>query len=214
LLITLPIDYGLEKLDLNNKMDMVTSVISFDVLPIYLTSFSVTYLEGHSLSLTWETGSGSSGSHFEIEKSLDAITFTAIGKIPFDEDITSYSFIDINITHPVQFYRLKMIDIDGDCSYSHIQQIRTMQDGQHILLFPNPNEGHFSLSIPDPIICEEITCELFNTTGQKVKKVTSRGPAKEVSFSFDKIIPGMYFLEIYADNRFMERKRIVIVSDF
>lgn len=182
---------------------------SFDFLSIHLTSFSA-FHQDYSIVLKWTVGIGSNGSHFEIEKSSDGHEFSNIGIVIFEENLLKYTYIDYEYSYQLQFYRLKITDVDGQFAYSRIVQVRPPINGQNIQIFPNPNDGYFSLIFPTPHICEEITCELFTGTGQKIKSATYKTPDSAIYFSFQPEIPGFYFLKIYLDNHPMASKRIII----
>ena len=85
------------------------------VLPVELTKFTG-YNDGDVNVLNWTTASELNSLKFEVEKSLDAINFTYIGERPAAGNSSlplNYSLVD---EHPIvgnNYYRLKMIDMDG-----------------------------------------------------------------------------------------------------
>ena len=86
-------------------------------VPIELSSFTVESKEGvHTLN--WRSEIEVNFSHFEIEHSMDGYSFANIGKISSD-DSRNYRFNYIPDAGD-NFYRLKMVDLDGSYEYSKI----------------------------------------------------------------------------------------------
>lgn len=90
------------------------------LLPFSLSDFSLTRLT-NTVRLQWITTEAYNFSHFIVEKSTDAINWSAIGMV----DITGnsgnkYSFNDTSLQPGINFYRLKTIDHDGLVTYSKV----------------------------------------------------------------------------------------------
>jgi|GEM_PF-1981313 hypothetical protein len=98
------------------KWDFITTGVS---LPIELSNFEGKALIGQN-QLIWRTLSETSNDYFEIERSLDAINFTKIGKIEgfgTTTQMSEYDFIDRNLNSKIYYYRLKQYDFDGKTKY-------------------------------------------------------------------------------------------------
>jgi hypothetical protein len=144
------------------------------VLPLTLLNFSG-YSKENNTYLTWQTTNEKNASHFEIERSLDGISFTKIGQTKcFGSTmmVNKYTFTDYNtVGNDNQYYRLKQVDIDGKFNYSTI-----------IVMEPNANNSKSALIFPNPANIEiNIDCkkgfQIFNSMGQMVrenKQATSR----------------------------------------
>jgi hypothetical protein len=90
--------------------------------PVELNYFKLS-IESEKVELTWETASEQFASHVEIERSSDKINFEKIGSVKLDaakNKQKSYKFTDPNPFADYSYYRLKMIDIDGQFDYSEI----------------------------------------------------------------------------------------------
>ena len=88
------------------------------ILPIYLASFTGER-SGNFNQLYWVTEQEINSSHFEIERSLNAIDFYRIGTEP--ANVTNpYEFLDEAPLIGDNYYRLKMIDRDSQYSYSKV----------------------------------------------------------------------------------------------
>lgn len=109
------------------RSEIQTSFSSFTIgilpmsaaLPIDLLSFTVTK-SGSKANLNWKVTGSSTPKSFEVMKSDDGINFSKIGTVSGLTAKTSYDFTDNNLLAGNNYYRLKMLDIDGTVSYSNI----------------------------------------------------------------------------------------------
>ncbi|MBO9617104.1 MAG: S8 family serine peptidase [Dyadobacter sp.] len=109
-------------------------------LPVRLASFSATPIENNT-HLEWRTAEEEHVSHFEIQRSPDARTWTALpGNIPaMSEGAHRYEAVDAAPLAGVAYYRLKMVDFDQTFAYSQIVSVDFAGTGNvPVVLFPNP----------------------------------------------------------------------------
>ncbi len=92
------------------------------VLPLTLLDFNATERTGHIL-LQWNTSSELNTSHFEVEKLGVAQVFAKFGAI-YAKGAGSYTnryqFADYLAQDGIVYYRLKMVDKDGQFTYSKV----------------------------------------------------------------------------------------------
>jgi hypothetical protein len=106
-------------------------------LPITLASFKGT-IQNNKALLRWETISEVNFSHFEIEKSINGVEFTAIANvIGNNSNGSKYSYTDASINSET-YYRLKNIDKDGKYSFSNIVALKNIIFIDDIKIYPNP----------------------------------------------------------------------------
>lgn len=71
----------------------------------------------HSVSLDWITASEVNNSHFEIERSSNAIDYELAGRVVGggnSNDVLHYQFTDTTMQQGTMYYRLKQVDFNGD----------------------------------------------------------------------------------------------------
>ncbi|MFN7592084.1 MAG: T9SS type A sorting domain-containing protein, partial [Bacteroidota bacterium] len=120
-------------------------------LPVQLTTFSG-YNEGSVNKLNWNTSSELNSMEFQIERSADGINFQQIGTeaaAGFSTQPLNYNFTDVSPLNGVNYYRLKMVDMDYTYTYSNIIAINPigMNLGNDIILFPNPSTDNVFANI-------------------------------------------------------------------
>jgi len=99
--------------------------------------------------LKWRTSNEIGFSHFEIERSADAISFSKIGNVDTGTQSglqKDYVFDDELPISGFNYYRLKMVDQDGSYYYSHITLVNRYQDGL-INIFPNPFIENLNINV-------------------------------------------------------------------
>ncbi|MBS1565343.1 MAG: VCBS repeat-containing protein [Bacteroidetes bacterium] len=95
-------------------------------LPIQLGNFSG-LLSTQGRVLNWWTATETGGSHFELQRSADARSFTPIATIAAaaGDYGNSYSYTDREaVSGSIVYYRLKSVNIDGSAAYSSVVAIR------------------------------------------------------------------------------------------
>lgn len=112
-------------------------------LPVKLSAFNA-YLNQNSVVLNWKAENEQNFSHYEVErKSPDNLHYTKVGQVNSLNQTgkSSYSLTD-NITGEPDhafYYRLKMVDLDGQFSYSHIVLVKREDNNlSAIKISPNP----------------------------------------------------------------------------
>ncbi len=154
------------------------------LLPVELTNFTA-FRKGNAAYLTWETASERNSSYFDIERSNDARTFTAIGQLKAKGTTLEpqrYQFIDDKPQAGIQYYRLKIVDDDGKFEFSPIKSV--LFDGKiKAWVYPNP----FS---------EKLVVETENTEGVKVYDIEVTDAVGKKHFIAKSIVNQQYSLDL------------------
>ena len=112
-----------------------------DQLPIELSYFKGTEEDCEAI-LSWGTASEVNVSHFEIQRSYDGLTFITIDRLDAlgaEGIATDYMYSDAQLTL-TNYYRLRIVDNDGQVEYSDIFTIQADCAGGVSIseIFPNP----------------------------------------------------------------------------
>lgn len=107
-------------------------------LPLRMLSFNAA-ANNTNVTLVWNTENEINSSHFEVEVSLDGITFTKIATVKANNSPVknSYSFVHTNVTDNILFYRLKQVDLDDRFTYSPTIKVN-LNSSTQIKIYPNP----------------------------------------------------------------------------
>lgn len=123
------------------------------ILPVEIVSFNVQNKNGMAL-LTWQTASEINSHYFEIEYSNNESDWRILGSVKgagTSYETKRYQFVHSNIgSH--NYYRLKLVDINGGYRYSAIKYIPSdMVDQNPLTVSPNPGKTVWHLSFNQSI---------------------------------------------------------------
>ena len=145
-------------------------------LPIKLLSFS-----GEKIGLTnllnWVTATEVNASHFEIQKSVDGVGFDSIGILVAageSYDPVEYSFEDNKPNSTFNYYRLKMIDKDGEYEYSNVIFLENDLNSIDYAFYPNPTKDIVQYQYKGKID-EDLNIELLDHLGRIIRKQSTIG---------------------------------------
>jgi beta-glucanase (GH16 family) len=118
-------------------------------LPVRLISFEGKTIENGN-ELNWKVSAEQNFSHYEIEKSSEAQLFKKIGTVNGTSNTNerlTYSFIDQfeaeNSLEKGNYYRLKMVDLDGQTAYSKVLYLENRVKKSTVgNFYPNPTTGN------------------------------------------------------------------------
>lgn len=112
--------------------------------PIEWLDFSVE-ASGEDVEIVWATASELNASHFEVQRSIDGITYERLEDITAagtSQDVNEYGFTDRFVTSlstSTLYYRLRQIDLDGSYDYSNVIEFDLDGVSQfNIKTYPNP----------------------------------------------------------------------------
>jgi len=109
------------------------------VLPVTLENFNARK-SGAQARLDWKMSEASHFSHFEIERSSNgSASFERIGNVypQTGAGSGSFTFNDATPANGANYYRLKMVDLDGSFGYSAVQSL-SFETAAAISAYPNP----------------------------------------------------------------------------
>jgi hypothetical protein len=147
-------------------------------LPISLGEFRGTINNNNSVYLEWKTYSESNSKQFEIERSTDGVNFERINIIAGagnSSSIKYYDFTDDNLPGKNKvYYRLKLVDIDGQYQYSKILLMHFTKESFYInKIYPEPASGIIHIDISNVREATRCTISFINLNGTRVMTSTT-----------------------------------------
>lgn len=169
---------------------------AFDiVLPVELVDIQARPKADH-IQLSWTTATEIDFSHYEIEHSTNGKQFALLHKTKTQEENGSLSalFYAWMHHHPAKgsnYYRLKMVDLDGTFEYSPIVH-STWHEKDDLQVFPNPVTSTFRVKggVQD--------LQLLNINGQVVKNW--QRAVSGIDYDIQNLPSGIYQL-VNTENR-------------
>ncbi len=175
--------------------------ITFSALPVELSSFDGMG-DGCEVNLFWETQSEENFDYFEVEWSGDGHDFRSIEKIEGKGGTTKrdYFFKDKQISQ-LNYYRLKMVDLDGTVEYSKTIYIKTdcEDNNRELVIYPNPIlSGQGLLNIEIFTEKTEIQLLIVDVLGRTVKRISFEVGSKmtnNIQLDISNLPAGTYSLQ-------------------
>lgn len=180
------------------------------VLPMELMTFRVEKQNNKDAHLTWATANEQSSAAFEVERSDDAKNYRFVGKVQaagHSHDYLAYEFTDFDLQigdNQTFYYRLKLLDLDGESAYSEVRRVVFGVESQtlDITVFPNPSvdgtcQINLNQDLSESSLSEILLKDLF---GRVIAEQTIHldTNAKTIDFG-QKIIGGTYYLCVRND---------------
>jgi hypothetical protein len=138
-------------------------------LPISLTSFTGKAID-QSVLLNWETASESNNNYFEVLKSSNGKTFSAIGTVKGSGTTTDakiYSLVDNNPAAGTNYYQLVQYDFDGKSSKSDVIPVNSTIANSSLTVYAAASSVNVSINSAN---ATNGTLKIFDITGKKLNE--------------------------------------------
>ncbi|MCC6447858.1 MAG: T9SS type A sorting domain-containing protein [Chitinophagaceae bacterium] len=99
-------------------------------------------LQGENALIQWNAAEASL---FELEHSMDGISFVKLYQVAELTPSNTYSFLHEYISPGTHFYRLKQTDLQNDVFYSQIVSVTNTKKQNTYSLYPNPADDFLIL---------------------------------------------------------------------
>jgi len=190
------------------QIDAIKVSTSWDdaVLPLALLSFNVIDNNGYA-SLSWQTCNEINMNKFEVQKSLDARSFSAIGAVPAKNGScgTTYTYNDPKALSGIAYYRIRMIDKDGTSHYSGVVSVNGKVPAK-ISVFPNPVVNYLVLAHPKAEAAT--TLKIVSTNGSVVASYPVQKDAVQTSVDVSRLAKGTYIV-VFGDSGHQQTTKII-----
>ena len=196
------------------KTDTAWVSATCSVLPIELLEFEAE-CENENVILRWSTGSEINNDYFDVEKSVDGISFSSIGIINGSgnsNNIINYSYNDYELESGMSYYRLKQVDFNGQFGYSGIVGFQKCYDieGGIINTFYNTSNQFvvdymFSKS-------KKVSLALYDVQGKRIieKEIMFDQNQNQIKIPIYKMLDNaIYMVRIISDDSVYTKKIII-----
>lgn len=166
-------------------------------LPVVLIDFTATLTPSKEVVLTWQTAIEENSDYFVVERSPDMQSFTAIGTVKANGNLSSYSLKDALPVYNRTYYRLKQVDKDGVFQYSKTVSV-SLPEGNKVVVFPNPSKGMVQVTT-GASAGERVIVQVTDIAGNLVHTKQYGGPRFSIDLSG--LPPGSYVIRVGEEVR-------------
>jgi len=172
-------------------------------LPVELASIEARLLE-NNVELTWQTASEVNTSRFEVQHSANGINWNTLTEVQAAGNfagLKNYRFLHAQPSAGINYYRLKMVDLDGTFAYSKIVNVLNTRSTLNAYLYPNPSSGNVSFGTVNAL-----NVAVYDLSGNAV--VRKNGATDKLDLS--SLRTGIYMVSWSDENNQKFTQRLVI----
>ena len=198
-----------------NFADDGTAIINPDngPLPVTMVSFNAALQPDNKVKVSWATSMEINCDSYKIERSLDGNIFLEIANVKGNGTTSilhNYFIIDdvSAATSPAIYYRIKQVDLDGKASYSIVVSVRIKNNGNNIIISPNPFSSYLNINM-DWKKKENIIARIINVQGKEMlsKNILMNKGLNYISINGLSWLPaGNYFIQFISETERMIQK--------
>lgn len=180
---------------------------SNNTLPVSWVSFTGIYIN-NAIRLNWQTASEQSAAYFEVERSLDGVSFEPIGRVKAagnSNSLLNYVFDDKQLISGINtyFYRLKQVDFNSDYNYSNTVKVSFGADElfEIVSVYPNPFTDNIVIKTNNNQ-AQSVKVTLLDMNGKQFVsgEFAVQNGLIEVS-ALHELAAGMYMMQITNNNQ-------------
>ena len=151
-----------------------------------------------SVLLEWTTASEENNDYFTIERSINGVSWVAIGTVKGAGTTTAenyYSFEDKKPVAGISYYRLKQTDFNGEYSYSSVKCInRPNKPNNSFTAYTKQDANAF---IVEGDVIAACPIEIYNAAGTRIYNVSfNTVSVNKVIINVHDLASGTYFVKI------------------
>lgn len=190
------------------------SLLSSPSLPVILTDFSAELNHDQSVLLYWQSSAEYNTSYYVVENSGDGIHFDEVGvrdAKSISSELTNYEFLDLVHGFGNQYYRLKIVDADGQYSYSPTRAVRIKNSEETLRIYPNVFPTNHTIQVEWlPANDDDITKIQFMDIMGKIVHSSIISPGINLTV-MPQLSPGVYYAVIPQDTENYLIKKMVMI---
>ncbi|WP_221392164.1 T9SS type A sorting domain-containing protein [Dyadobacter sp. NIV53] len=181
------------------------SISASSPLPVRLISFTAKRVES-TVVLKWKIADAERFSHFEVQRSIDAVQYEKAGRIDYlksgsaqsDFDFTDFQSAGASWLAGKLYYRLKLVDLDGSYAYSKAQSVEAGSHDMTLVAYPNPAREVLNLRTGSINVSKaEIT--ITSLEGKRLMHQPVSVIKGKVTLDTHNFPPGVYLLSVRQD---------------
>jgi hypothetical protein len=184
------------------------------VLGVTLADFSAS-CEGSNTNITWTTDSERNSDHFTLERSFDGDEWERIARINgagTTSSLNTYTVEDRK--HLAEtYYRLTQVDFDGKSEMFPPIVVNCNSKTNELLVYPNPNNGSFTVSVNSNETTGEATVFVQDMSGKVIlsRNVNVLSGTNTIHFENTTLSQGAYLVSVQGkDNKAFVPVKLIV----
>lgn len=178
----------------------------FNALPVKLLYFTA-IADGNRVRLNWEAANEQQTVKYEIEKSLTTSNYVKIGTV-LSRQLSQSAYLDFDNSPATgwNYYRLKIIDKQGNFTYSDIRRVKFEKGLEQVKIFPVPATTELNIQLPTSYV-NKAQLQVIAVDGKFI--ATMKPSSNMVVLNVQPLAAATYFLVITKEDGSKETYRFV-----
>ena len=187
-----------------------TQVTVSMVAPVVLSDISATASSCNGI-IDWRTTSEDNVDRFEVQYSTNGTDYGTVGTVLAKNNANGATYKYANDQGTAKgYYRLKIVDRDGNFYYSRVVTVDTKCNGKTITMYPNPLTVNQNLTVMASGYEGNIKGELISMSGQIIRTYNLKNGIN--TLPVDKLAQATYMLRVSDASGDTESFKVVIVK--
>ena len=188
----------------NNNVSVFQNNL-LNTLPVKIMSYELRIMNGKQVLNFWTTATEINTSYFNVQRALNTTDFKTVGTIAA-KGFGDYSFADNQL--PITkdkltiYYRLEIVDKDGNKTYSTIQQITIKPLTSNIVIYPNPAKDFITIDCKN---AKEIV--ITDYVGRIIQLINK--PTEHQTINCKQLLNGIYFVRMNVNGETLVARFVV-----
>jgi len=174
-------------------------------LPVVLAQFIASKQSDGSVKLSWTTSQEVNAGYYDVERSGDQTGWTKLGSVDAKGNSTipsNYNLFDPSPLDGTGYYRLKMVDLDGQYVYSKTISVSSDKDNVPLVIYNNPFTDLIRLKV-NVNRAQNLTLTVSDMLGKTYLRQSLQAQAGDNLVNLQPAViggSGMYILRITGDS--------------
>ena len=172
------------------------------VLPVVLVQFIASKNSDGTNELLWTTSQEENSSYFDVQRSADGGNWQSIGTVAAKGNssvASNYTFVDAHPMSSINYYRLKMVDLDGKFAYSKVVSVNTGASTESLVIYNNPFTDMIRLKL-NTGMTENVTFTVTDMLGKVYLRQSSNIQTGDNLINLNpQVAAGFYILHIQGN---------------
>jgi len=184
-----------------NRLDTLVTQdygLQLTALPLQLISFTGISASNKNVTLYWTTANELNARNFIIEQSEDGVHFNQVAVENARNQVSgNYQKQFNSLAKNLLYFRLKMVDMEGNYSYSKILSVKVMSVQAAFSFQKNPVVDFLNVKLDDASL-QNTWASILNAQGALVQRVLLQHPITKVNVAG--LSAGIYILQTEKGN--------------
>jgi hypothetical protein len=183
------------------------TVASGNQFPLSVKISDITAVNvGTRNKVDWASSTEAIGAKYELQRSVDGKNFIGIATVNAKGEASSYTHIDETPATGVNYYRVKLIDLNGEYGYTKIVSatVKASFSAFNVEAYPNPVSSVVTVKV-NGTMSDNASVVVTDVTGKVIR--TAKLDSDKLDINLGDIAPGVYFIK-YSDDMHHESIKI------